>query len=244
MLEQGKTGKYFKYAIGEIFLVVIGILIALQINNWNEQRKQSNLEQDYLYALKMEFENNVLEVDRVIKLNNKLFTNAKELSLYTGVENPDISEERFSQLYFDVINSEVQYRPGSGVLNEIISSGKLNLFQNKELKNALAALDGLLLKIRFQENEELAIMRVELIFLGQDHMGLRRMANDAYGEMFGLDRGQHVQSNLSMLQSMQFDNRLVGFIFTSGYLDGRYKALKKQLELIIEIINASMLENT
>ena len=34
-----KTGKYFKYAIGEIILVVIGILIALQINNWNEQRK-------------------------------------------------------------------------------------------------------------------------------------------------------------------------------------------------------------
>ena len=35
---ENKTGKYFKYAIGEIFLVVIGILIALQINNWNEDR--------------------------------------------------------------------------------------------------------------------------------------------------------------------------------------------------------------
>ncbi len=38
-METGKTGKYFKYAIGEIILVVIGILIALQINNWNENRK-------------------------------------------------------------------------------------------------------------------------------------------------------------------------------------------------------------
>ena len=35
----GKTGRYFKYAIGEIILVIIGILIALQINNWNENRK-------------------------------------------------------------------------------------------------------------------------------------------------------------------------------------------------------------
>ena len=42
MLSQGKTGKYFKYAIGEILLVVIGILIALQINNWNDQRKRSD----------------------------------------------------------------------------------------------------------------------------------------------------------------------------------------------------------
>lgn len=42
MLAEGKTAKYFKYGIGEIFLVVIGILIALQINNWNESRINSN----------------------------------------------------------------------------------------------------------------------------------------------------------------------------------------------------------
>ena len=41
---ENKTGKYFKYAIGEIVLVVIGILIALQINNWNERRKTSEKE--------------------------------------------------------------------------------------------------------------------------------------------------------------------------------------------------------
>ncbi len=40
LMEKNKTGKYFKYAIGEIILVVIGILIALQINNWNEERKE------------------------------------------------------------------------------------------------------------------------------------------------------------------------------------------------------------
>jgi len=45
-MEQNKTGKYFKYAIGEIILVVIGILIALQINNWNEQRKEKINERD------------------------------------------------------------------------------------------------------------------------------------------------------------------------------------------------------
>lgn len=44
LLMVNKTGKYFKYAIGEIILVVIGILIALQINNWNEGRKKSEKE--------------------------------------------------------------------------------------------------------------------------------------------------------------------------------------------------------
>ena len=44
MLSEGKTGKYLKYAIGEIVLVVIGILIALQINNWNESKKTKQFE--------------------------------------------------------------------------------------------------------------------------------------------------------------------------------------------------------
>ena len=44
LLIENKTGKYFKYAIGEIILVVIGILIALQINNWNENRKAQKQE--------------------------------------------------------------------------------------------------------------------------------------------------------------------------------------------------------
>ena len=48
LMEQNKTGKYFKYAIGEIVLVVIGILIALSINNWNEERKISSEEHKWL----------------------------------------------------------------------------------------------------------------------------------------------------------------------------------------------------
>ena len=52
LMETGKTGKYFKYAIGEIILVVIGILIALQINNWNESRKERIKEKAYLTRIK------------------------------------------------------------------------------------------------------------------------------------------------------------------------------------------------
>ena len=52
---ENKTGKYFKYAIGEIILVVIGILIALSINNWNEDRKEHGQEQELLTQLQSEF---------------------------------------------------------------------------------------------------------------------------------------------------------------------------------------------
>ena len=50
-MSENKTGRYFKYAIGEIILVVIGILIALQINNWNEKRKSISKENDMLSKL-------------------------------------------------------------------------------------------------------------------------------------------------------------------------------------------------
>ena len=143
-------------------------------------------------------------------------------------------------MYFGTINAEVQYRPGSGVTSEIISSGKLNIFQNKELKNALAALDGLLLKIRFQENEELAVMRYELMSLGQDNVSLRKMAHDAYGEMFGVDKGRFLDSNLHLLTSIKFDNRLTGFIFTAGYLEGRYHELKNKIQEVIDIIDTQI----
>jgi len=42
LMEPGKTGKYLKYAIGDIILVVVGIFIALRINNWNEQKKEND----------------------------------------------------------------------------------------------------------------------------------------------------------------------------------------------------------
>lgn len=50
-MEKGKTARYFKYAIGEIILVVIGILIALQINNWNTQKKEEQKEIVYIKSL-------------------------------------------------------------------------------------------------------------------------------------------------------------------------------------------------
>lgn len=56
LMERNKTGKYLKYALGEIILVVIGILIALQINNWNEERKLQNEELNHLLELKSNLE--------------------------------------------------------------------------------------------------------------------------------------------------------------------------------------------
>ena len=69
-----KTGRYFKYAIGEIVLVVIGILIALQINNWNEAKKDKNSLHLYLSVIKENIENDLIVLDS-LKTTRIAYTN-------------------------------------------------------------------------------------------------------------------------------------------------------------------------
>jgi len=66
LLSEGKTTNYLKYAIGEIVLVVIGILIALQINNWNEDSKLSHQERVYLQRLLLENQQDIITFDKSI----------------------------------------------------------------------------------------------------------------------------------------------------------------------------------
>jgi len=71
LLKEGKTARYFKYAFGEIVLVVIGILIALQINKWNEYRKERIIEKDVLNDIlaNLEQNNNVINESLAILEN-------------------------------------------------------------------------------------------------------------------------------------------------------------------------------
>ena len=71
LLSENKTGKYLKYAIGEIVLVVIGILIALSINNWNEGRKDQTQELKYLIGIKSDLEVDLVRIEVAIHRYNR-----------------------------------------------------------------------------------------------------------------------------------------------------------------------------
>ena len=120
MIKENKVSKYILYAIGEILLVVIGILIALQINNWNENRKLRNTEQKYLLDLKEEFSFNKGELENIMNRNKLNLDYALRILDNTGPENPEITDERFGILLTSSLSSEVQFDPSQGVLDEII----------------------------------------------------------------------------------------------------------------------------
>src|SRR5210317_1160194 len=98
LLMENKTGKYFKYAIGEIVLVVIGILIAISINNWNEQQKQNSQERQLLSGLKIEFTINLNRLDKVIHFRENSIKSANKLMTYFNKDIIDISESKFDSL--------------------------------------------------------------------------------------------------------------------------------------------------
>ena len=79
LLEKNQTGQYLKYAIGEIVLVVIGILIALSINNFNEDRILRKKEQTYLKGLQSEFAISEQKLKNLIEVLRKNYGAAKEL---------------------------------------------------------------------------------------------------------------------------------------------------------------------
>jgi len=64
MADDNRPLKYMRYAIGEIVLVVVGILIALQINNWNEEKKLSKLEMELLSDLASDLESDLILIER------------------------------------------------------------------------------------------------------------------------------------------------------------------------------------
>ncbi len=71
LLNEGKTSKYLKYAIGEIVLVVIGILIALQVNNWNENQKKAKIKQSYIKNLITDITKDTIQLNDRLKLNHE-----------------------------------------------------------------------------------------------------------------------------------------------------------------------------
>lgn len=131
-METGKTTKYLKYAIGEIFLVVIGILIALQINNWNEVRKAKVLEQSYYCLLLEEIEQDKEQVLDLKTLTQERINGANTAIQEIQKDKTDLGVFGKSWLIAIRLNNRT-FRPNDGTYLDIKSSGNLNIIKDKQI---------------------------------------------------------------------------------------------------------------
>ena len=128
LMEKNKSGKYLKYAIGEIVLVVIGILIALQINNWNENQKLKKEETKLLNALVKEIESNSAVVDSTINDNDTILKISSKY-LKTGLTNPNFNLTPFERIRSLGYNTN-KYE--TSIINEILETNAKALISNDE----------------------------------------------------------------------------------------------------------------
>jgi hypothetical protein len=143
MAEDNKPLKYARYAIGEIVLVVIGILIALQINNWNENRKAANEEVKILNALRADFKVSKERIVETIKIQSKVLNYSQILIRIHERQNK--SEYQYFDTHLDSLSNLIGYgtswyraEPVTGAYNSLISAGKIDLIKNKDLRQLLA----------------------------------------------------------------------------------------------------------
>ena len=133
---KNNTGKYLKYAIGEIVLVVIGILIALQINNWNENQKKLKQETTHLQNIKNDLKAQINTLDYYIDFQNLIIEDSKTIIKHyennSGFEKMDSIYPMLNDLIVRItfINKNIS-------LSEIINSGEINILNNKVLKRKL-----------------------------------------------------------------------------------------------------------
>jgi len=137
LLMENKTSKYFKYAIGEIVLVVIGILIALQINNWNQNRLSEHLEFQYYDRLLEDVREEKVILQASFNYSTQVVDHAKN-AIAVFENSPDSNPNPVDNLV-DMYQASQLIDPNSAAstYKELIASGQINLIQNDSLKTAL-----------------------------------------------------------------------------------------------------------
>ncbi|NNF33684.1 MAG: hypothetical protein HKN68_06230 [Saprospiraceae bacterium] len=150
LLKNNKTSTYLKYAVGEIILVVIGILIALQINNWNQQRLQNNTIQQGLSEVKNNLVSDSLQMTDVIKRMEAEMKIQKEI--IEVIENGGVLDPSFNENLGKcmALNTIQVTQNGYQTLKRI----GLENIKNKELENYLIGYYDILNKDFYSEVED------------------------------------------------------------------------------------------
>ncbi len=239
LVDSGNARKYILYAIGEIALVVIGILIALSINNWNEWSKDRNIEQEYLVGLKKEFEYNLQDLEDNISRNENIMDNTRKFLQDVGPSTQVSDIETIREHVGNIMAKAIGIDPSPGVLEDLISSGNLNILRNKELRSALSGWKSMLRKVERQETRVLEYREgVAHIFMKSGPF--RDIVNNA----LQIGKSRFKLSGQKVLQNHELENQLAIFIITSNTLQNNfYLETKKVLNQILDLINAEITSN-
>ena len=235
LIAQGKTTNYIKYALGEIVLVVIGILIALQVNNWNENRISYTKKEKLLHALRIEFTSNLTQLDKVLYFDKIVLEGTKRLM--------DIDLENSIEITSDSMPNWLQnasfrwtFNPINGALRSGISSGEIHLIKSDSLVNLLFGWQDFVADSR--ENEERCVAAViaarPIIEKYIRNLDFRRTY------IVELRKSRFPSDYQSLFKDPLFEDYLGERYLSMDDALFELKQVKKQNNLILELINLEL----
>lgn len=138
LLKENRFTRYLLYAVGEIVLVMVGILLALQVNMWNEQRKERHKEVDFLKGLNADLNADLRALDAIMQERDRKVQSALIL-----LDRPPL------ETYHDLLVVDsliwnvfrwVRFAPQTNTMDELVGSGNLSVIKNDSIKSMMLEL--------------------------------------------------------------------------------------------------------
>jgi len=142
LVHEGKARNYLLYALGEILLVIVGIVIALQVNNWNEERLEQRQVRRYAHAMINDLERDIEMVEPIMRMIDLSLKNIRALDAYTRGK----PLQQLDNLDLYQLTSFVGYRPYEwhrGAFEQMRNAGTLQQMRNFDLANKITAYEAL-----------------------------------------------------------------------------------------------------
>jgi hypothetical protein len=208
--------KYLLYAIGEIVLVVIGILIALQINNANELRKQREKEVHYLTNIQNDLRLNIQEIDRYIETRSQRIASAQ--SIIEHFEGKPLADlDKFNKEAIDIYTWK-KFFQSDNTFQELRNSGNLGLISNEAIKDGLLDLDNLYKKLKYEEDHFRYDAEIMLYEPSYKMLDLQPLVQNYTYQMTQGQAGSGDE-----LPRQQFDNMLKDTLQKNGFVMAVYE---------------------
>jgi hypothetical protein len=208
--------KYLLYAIGEIVLVVIGILIALQINNANELRKQREKEVHYLTNIRNDLRLNIQEIDRYIETRSQRIASAQ--SIIEHFEGKPLTDlDKFNKEAIDIYTWK-KFFQSDNTFQELRNSGNLGLISNEAIKDGLLDLDNLYKKLKYEEDHFRYDAEIMLYEPSYKMLALQPLVQNYTYQMTQGQAGSGDE-----LPRQQFDNMLKDTLQKNGFVMAVYE---------------------
>jgi len=244
MADDNKPVKYMRYAVGEVFLVVIGILIALQINNQNELNKERDREVHYLKNIKTDLYLNIAEIDRYIDTRTNAIESANIiLEHFEGKPLTDLPA--FSEHTINIYTWR-KFFQNNNTFQELTNSGNLALISNDSIKTTLLNME-LLYKI--MKDEEAHFRYDAEVLLYEPSYGMidlhyavqnltYRLSNGQAGENVELPREQYEM----MLKDIKQKNGFVMAAYEFGAMNVQLEKMKAMCQDLVVLIDEELLK--